>query len=329
VIARRSCTAPWRASALALLAFATSGCDEIDLPKSWAVAYPRVLALRSEVVGDETRATPEPGESLRVRVLIAAREPIERLSYRLFACPGVRVSGELPACSAEPFAELDGVLGQDGEGAPFADELALELQLPDGDALEGVEQILIAGNACVDGDPRDPADPRADECRGSAETAMTWVANVTLARAERDYNQNPELPEDAIALDGDVWPTAVPPDDPADEDGTVSVVADGEPHEIAVSLDDSNRERFEGEPEALLLSHFTTAGPLQRRFNALEASDPGDEPLTVEWRSPRPPEGVKPPTSARLFFVLRDQRGGVAFTTRRAAIEPAPEPQTD
>jgi hypothetical protein len=322
VSARRSPVTRWHAHAraplaLALLSLATIGCDGIDLPKSWAVAYPRVLALRSEVVGDETRATPQAGEALRARVLIAGREPIERLSYTLFACPGVSASGELPTCGAEPFAEQRGVLGQEGD-APFADELTVELQLPDGGALDGVEQILIAGSACVDGDPRDPADPRADECRGSAETAMTWVANVSLARRERDYNFNPELPDDAIALDGDVWPSAVADDD----GGTLSVIADGEPHEIAVSLADSNRESFEGEPEALLLSHFTTAGPLQRRFNVLEASDPDDQPLVVEWRSPRAAAHDDPPTSARLFFVLRDQRGGVAFTTRRVELEP-------
>jgi hypothetical protein len=53
----------------------------------------------------------------------------------------------------------------------------------------------------------------------------------------------------------------------------------------------------------------------------LEATDPDDRALTVEWRSPRPRPNAKLPTTAKLIFVLRDQRGGVAFTHRTAAIE--------
>jgi hypothetical protein len=307
---------PWLRALLASgLALVAGACDEIDLPKSWAIAYPRVLAQRSEVVGDETRATPAPGESLRVRVLIAGPEPIERLSYVVVACPTVRTNGELPECSAEPLIALDGVLGED---EPFTDELALELQLPDEDALQGVDELLIAGSACTDGDARGPGDPRAGECKGSDEPALTWAGNVRLARRERDHNHNPELRDEAIAFDGEVWPTAVPPDQ---DEGTVTVIADGEPHQIEVSLGESGRERFDGEPEELLLSHFTTAGPLERRFSVLEAGDPDDRALSVEWRSPRPPPDVKPPASAKLYFVLRDQRGGVAFARRTAAIE--------
>ena len=96
-------TAAAFASVLAL-AILVGACDELDLPKSWALAYPRVLAMRSEVVGDETRATPEPGETVRVRVLIAGPKPIARLSYVLRACATVPANGELPRCAREPFA---------------------------------------------------------------------------------------------------------------------------------------------------------------------------------------------------------------------------------
>jgi hypothetical protein len=307
---------PLLAFALALACTTSSACDELDLPKSWALAYPRVLALRSEVVGDEMRATPEPGEPLRVRVLIAGPKPIDRLSYALQLCPTAPTNGELPACTGEPFAELNGVMGED---APFADELALELELPGEDALRGVEQVLIAGAACPEGGLRTPPESDPARCEGSDQPPLTWVATVVLARSQRDYNLNPELADDAIAFDGDVWPTAVPAD--GDEPERIAVIADGEPHEIRVDLEGSGREQQGDVPEELLLSHFTTAGRLERRFSVLEVGDPDDEALTVEWRAPRPPPGRKPMARAKLVFVLRDQRGGVAFTQRSVALE--------
>src|SRR5688500_2935770 len=87
------------------------GCEEPDLPKSWRVTYARVLGVRGEVVGDEARATPEPGERLRVRVLLVGDQPIERINYALVACPATPDRGELPSCASEPFFVDRGELG--------------------------------------------------------------------------------------------------------------------------------------------------------------------------------------------------------------------------
>lgn len=299
-----------RALCALLLALVAGACDDLDVPKSWSLTYPRVLGMRSEVVGDETRATPEPGEALRVRTLIAGREPIERVSYAVVACPTASGGGELPSCRGEPFAELT------GEAELLNGELAVELDVADDDALEGFGQVLIAGVACADGEARSPGDARADECRGGDEPALRWSGTVTLTRDEDEHNANPELPADAIAFDDDEW-IAVP----ADDDPPQRVKADGEPHLIRVRLQDSGRERFEGEREELMLSHFATAGALERRFGVLESSEPDDRVLEVEWRSPRPRPDVKLPGEAKLLFVLRDQRGGTAFAERRLTLE--------
>lgn len=293
-----------------MLALVAGACDDLDLPKSWALTYPRVLGVRSEVVGDETRASPEPGEALRVRTLIAGREAIERLSYSIVACPTVPGAGELPSCRGEPFAQLS------DETELLNGELAVELDVADDDTLEGFDQVLIAGVACSDGEARSPGDARADECRGGDEPALRWSGTVTLARDEDEHNANPELPADAIAFDDDEW-TAVP----AGDDPPLRVKADGEPHLIRVRLQDSGRERVDGEREELMLSHFSTAGALERRFSVLESSDPDDRILEVEWRSPRPRPDVKLPDEAKLLFVLRDQRGGTAFAERRLALD--------
>jgi hypothetical protein len=313
-VRQRGLTVPL-ALALAMLA---SGCEGITLPKSWRLVYPRVLALRSEVVGEPERATPEPGEQVRVRVLIAGPEPIARLGYALQACAGAQGNGELPDCAAAPFAERSGVLG-DEDGAPFADELTVTLELPGGDELGDATRVLVAGTACTEGDPRLPDEGApAGRCQGGDAPPLTWFGHIEIARASEEYNLNPELTDDAITFDGDAWPPAPPGEDDAPP---LAAEVGGEAHEIRADLRDSGRERADGEPEELLLSHFTSAGVLERRFSVLEVDDPDDHPLTVEWRSPRPPPGEMPMESAKLVFVLRDQRGGVAFTTRQLAID--------
>jgi hypothetical protein len=298
------------------LASLLPACDEIDLPKSWAITYPRVLAMRSEVVGDEARATPHPGEALRLRTLIVGQEPIDRLSYALGVCAALPVSGGLPACAGDPFLTLDGVLGED---EPFTGELAVELDVPADDQLKGVERFLVVGTACTKGDARLPmGNYDIGDCQGSAEPPMTWLGTVTLARSDDQDNDNPVLADDAIRFDDEDW---APPAADSDEPPAISVAADGELHTVQMNLSASEREQVDGEPEALLLSHFVTAGKLQKRFSALEPSQPDDHVLEVEWHSPHLPPDEKPPQVLRMVFVLRDQRGGVAFTTRELAIE--------
>ena len=280
-----------RAALALLFALCAIGCDELNLPKSWALAYPRVLGMRSEVVGDETRATPEPGEQVRVRVLIAS-------------------NGELPSCTGKPFEQVLGMQGQNGE-------LTLELDLPDEDALEGFAHVLVAGAACIDSELTLADDGSTPECEGSDEPALTWSGTIALARDDDEHNANPELPDDAIAFDDDTWTAS----GSADEEPALRVKADGKLHVVRVRLQDSGRERVDGAREELLLTHFSSAGALQRRFSVLEASDPNDKILSVEWRSPKPLPDMTLPAEAKLVFVLRDQRGGVAFTERRLALD--------
>lgn len=300
----------------AALASLLASCDEIDLPKSWALTYPRVLAMRSEVIGDEARATPHPGEALRLRTLIIGQKPIERLSYALLLCPALPTSGGLPACAGDPFVTVDGVLGED---EPFTGELAVELDVPDDDQLKGVERFLVIGTACSEGEARLPDDEHdPGDCKGSSEPPLTWVGTVTIARDEDEDNANPVLADDAIRFDDEDW---APPATDSDEPPALRAAADGELHTVKLNLSASEREQVDGKPEALLVSHFVTAGKLQKRFSALEPSQLDDKVLEVEWHSPHPPADEKPPEMVRMVFVLRDQRGGVDFTTRELAID--------
>jgi hypothetical protein len=311
---------PWLVACALLL----GGCEEPKLPKSWRVSYARVLGVRAEVIGDETRATPEPSERVRVRVLIVGDEPIEYLSYDLIACPAAPARGELASCAAEPFfserSELEGSIG-------LARELIVELDVPEQDALDGAERVLIGGTICTDGSARS-VEGGEGRCQGGSAHPVTFIAHVVLALDEADINRNPVLADDAIRFDDDIWPSHAAFDSPSDDDAgadreeadagaSLSIAADGKQHTIAISLEASGREtRAEG-AEELQLSHFVTAGVLERRFSVLEREQNGREPFLVKWHMPRLDA---PPAQLLAVFVLRDQHGGVAYALRTLDI---------
>lgn len=295
------------------------GCEESKLPKSWRVTYARVLAVRAEVIGDEARATPEPGERVRVRVLIVGEQPIEQVSYAVLICPASPPRGELPSCAGEPLV-VDG--GTVGGAASSTRELIYEVEVPQESELDGAERLLFAATICTDG-TADPVEAGEGRCLDSDVAPVTFAAHVTLALDAADINHNPVLADDAIRFDEAVWPPYL--DAASDEDaGTddagvaLSVRADDKEHEIAISLDASARETADGIREELLLSHFVTAGVLERRFSVLEREQNGDEPLLLKWHMPRRDD---PPARSLVVFVLRDQRGGVAYTLRELQIE--------
>lgn len=318
--------------ACALCIALLAGCDGPKLPKSWRITYARVLAVRSEVVGDESRATPEPGERARARILIVGEEPIERLSYALLACPAGPPRGELPSCDGEARVFEGELLGP----ARLDREIVLEVDVPAEDELEGIERFLLAGTVCADGSAEQADDASEGRCAGSDAEPVSFVAHIALARGEDEHNHNPVLTDDAIRFDDDVWPphalASLPGDDDAgivDEDIPVdagtpdageldAVEADGEEHEIEISLQDSDPESFEGAREELLLSHFVTLGILERRFSVLERGEDIEDPQLVKWRLP---ERDDLPPHMLAVFVLRDQRGGVSYALRRLEID--------
>jgi hypothetical protein len=320
--------------ALLFITLLLAGCEPPDLPKSWRVTYARVLAVRAEVIGDEARATPEPGERVRVRVLVVGDEPIERLSYALHTCPAGPPRGELPSCASGPITSDEGELG----GAARHDrEVIVEIDVPDADTLRDAERILIGGTICTDGTATTLAD-REGRCAGGDTEPVTFAAHVNLALDEESMNYNPALAANAIAFDDETWPPRALAetlrdagvDDAGDEDPSIqegpapdagvlpSAKPDAEKHEIAISLADARRETVDGVAEELLLSHFVTLGVLERRFSVLERDQDGEEPFIVKWHMPKRDD---PPESALVIFVLRDQRGGVAYTLREVTID--------
>jgi hypothetical protein len=95
-------------------------------------------------------------------------------------------------------------------------------------------------------------------------------------------NRLPTIPDDAIAIGG---PCAGP---------------------LTFRFDDAMRDPG----ESLLLAHFVTAGELDHTYSTLEPGEAAPKYVQVPWTAP---EGAR---DVKIYFVLRDGRGGTAFATR-------------
>jgi hypothetical protein len=173
-------------------------------------------------------------------------------------------------------------------------------------------RVLVWGVVCPNGSPR--AD-RAS-CDGS-EPGTPGQRELELAHAG-DVNLNPELQADSIAFDEERWPELAAVDRACSGLGFVEV-APGSSHTIRVTLDESDRDAVprptELDParESLQLSHFVSAGDITRAFESI-AWNSDELTRQVRWTAPSTPGLV------RVWIMLRDFRGGGAFTTRSLCV---------
>jgi len=68
-----------------LLALAVSACDQ-GLPHAWSIERTRVLGAKVEVIGDEARAWPLPGETARVTWLVVDPAEPAPLGWAFIVC---------------------------------------------------------------------------------------------------------------------------------------------------------------------------------------------------------------------------------------------------
>jgi hypothetical protein len=174
-------------------------------------------------------------------------------------------------------------------------------------------RLALLGIICPDGSPS--ADGTA--CDGS-DPGTPVTLELELAR-DGDVNSNPELEPDGIAFDADAWPELPAVAGDCAGLGFLEVPASSK-HDITVLLDESDRDPLprpsELDParESLQLSHFTTGGDLTRAFETI-AWDSSVLERHVSWTAPKEPGLV------RFWLVLRDFRGGGAFTERAVCVQ--------
>jgi hypothetical protein len=279
------------------------GCDD-PLKTVERIDEPRVLGGRVEVTGDPGRAAPAPGESATLTLLVAAPELEPAFGFALAACPAASRNGARSSCAGARFAQI---ARENAAGAVAA----LDFEVP-GD-WDASGRVLVIGTVCPNGSPRDDG----ASCDG-ADPGTPVQMELELAR-EGDVNLNPELEPESIAFDDDAWPEL-----PLREGDCAGLgfpeVSPGSEHAISVRLDASDRDALprpsELDPsrESLQLSHFVSGGDITRAFETI-AWDSDELERRVSWKVPDQP-GL-----ARAWLMLRDFRGGGAFTTRAVCVK--------
>ena len=289
-------------SALYALSVVT-GCDEPISPLE-LIDKTRVLAAKVEVADDATRAAPLPGEEVLVRWLVAAPDPNAAFAYRLSVCIAKDAATDLPSCQGDALASAESL-------APATEAPSIAFSAPG--TASGNERLAVLGGVCPAG-------------QALADAATLSCSDGTTARAvSLDFsmddgnhpNANPALID--VLVDGTSLTAAA-----GGSDCTTLPAFPAGKHRLTVELGPNSRDPLEpansGDPtrESLLLSYFVTAGELDHAFTAIDAGSNATGGSVI-WTAAS--HGTEP-SFVRLYFVVRDGRGGSDFTERRVCVTP-------
>ncbi|MGC4093472.1 MAG: hypothetical protein QM756_37360 [Polyangiaceae bacterium] len=286
------------------------GCGD-PIKRVDLIEEPRVLAARSEVVGAPERSTPNPGETLRVTWLVAAPDGDQPTGFALAACSIPKFTRGVIECSEAPFAS--DVSDASGENPSF------EFSVPADLDSEAQPRLGVLGKLCPNGTGQIDVD------RASCDGAELPVSlDMFLAGAETT-NLNPGIPSDAIALDGAEWAAASVTNGACSGLGMTEVSLGAGQHQIQIALPESTREALlthssaDAARESVRISHFVSAGELERPFSEILPSDAAVT-TSLSWK---PPKTAAPGGQlVRFWFVVRDLRGGADFTERALCLLP-------
>jgi hypothetical protein len=267
--------------AAGLCAVLGAACQD-DLPKPTLIERMRVLGSNISVVGDETRATPRPGESVRISfatVFPETDQTIERGQLMLINCTAPdRYTGGLPICQEL----IDAVEGGGVDGSLFAapdqiscsdipggrqtfagvtvacvrGEPTLQLNVPDD--FRG-QKALFLGVLCEEGDAFfDPTLPELFGCDDNDGETLPLDGTYPVQRRDDDLNHNPDISKLSIEMEPFIeWRPIDPavaaelPDDCAAATATSSTMSadpqfpgvDIGAHELTIRFPAEERER--------------------------------------------------------------------------------------
>lgn len=297
------------------------GCGPSFDPAS-LIQSTRVVGARVEIAGEPGRATPRPSESTSVTWLVTAPEGLPPLSWAYALCAPGTVDGKSAlGCESPPQSLFQGT----------SNPPRISFTVPSAEALGSASSLVLYGQLCAGAGSTPTFDPDQGipSCAGNGE-GTTASAAIRLQRGA-EANHNPTA-ERAFALDGQSW--AAPAAAGADPCmGGPRVAAGSKGHVIATTTAGADREPYTalvGDPpvatptrETLQVSHFTTAGELKSQFAFVEAADPAAETtVEVKWDAPKSTEVPAAGLPVTFTFVVRDDRGGIDWTTRAACVAP-------
>jgi len=301
-----------------------AACQD-NLPKATEIERMRILGTRIEVVGDEQRSTPKPGEKVRVSlttVFPSIEDSADDLHTLLIGCtaPG-RYTGGIPICqelidlattkdaqliAALPMlmkklscADIDpGILSltpstslQCLTGAPTA-------VLPVGSDFRA-DNFLFLGVVCERGTPYvDATDPLLFGCEDNDGETIRVHGQIPVEYKKADENRNPNI-DDALSLtiddgewdafDPDMLPDENDCEQSTDQKSPTIPRRTGGDHTIGISYDPKDRDLVDGKPEVVELTVYATDGDMERRFTLFDELDTPKKGLLksqLKWSPP-------------------------------------------
>lgn len=297
-----------------LLAGFAVGCGDPS-KEAQRIEELRVLGAQAAVDGDPERATPAAGESASVEWLLADPSGMSpRIVWSMLACVAESNSSGIPFCRDEPLTTVE-------QSDPSDTPPSLTFTVPDADTLGDAKKVIVLATFCDGGTIELGTDLESTTCRG-ANTIQRASFDIPVTNDGAAPNHNPNLSDAALELDGEPWDS-----DPAvvdcESEDALRIRANGSEHQVSLALGEDVRETKPEEldlveHESLQISHLSNLGVFERRFSSLESEDT-DLTIEVPWQAPDELSSVAP---AGLYFVVRDDRGGVAWLTRTLCIEP-------
>jgi len=291
-------------------------CDD-PLVDPAVVAGPRILGARVRALGTGG-AEPGAGESATIDWLVASNDS-GSYSARLLFCVGEPTSLGAPRCLGPAFEE------RTLEGA-FGEPLTLEFSVPT-ELMPG-ESWLAWFGSCESGEVS--FDPASSEFR-CADASLSLSGSYRGRIPVGAPNSNPSLVDDLLSIDGAPWlPSDAEPSLGATcADSVLPRLVAGVAANIHFELGGDDRDALESTPgtyaahprESLVYTHLFSRPGLDRAFSAIDFdSDALGFDVTLQ-PSPTPVPDAFGET-VELYWLVRDERGGVDWTRRRGCLVP-------
>lgn len=321
----RRTAAPWTLAA-ALLTTTVGGCSEDFAPYS-RLEKLRVLALRAEPVN------PSFGNATTLDALVYSVDPAP-LTFAWSWCPlsgPADTAGTCPVTD-EQVQQLGTAVGASEPLPPLV--LGTEATQAFKNVLPAAALAAICTNGLMVGQGAQPATLKLDctggfpirftlvVTQGIVSTTATTVLRLPIVEGATS-NANPKVDNLVVARDSGPVPFASepPPVLPRLKNTKVRVsVGDGESETYMGPDDDNNIVPLR---ERLNLSWFAETGDMKSdRTSFLDKANTIADAVVNEWKPQKTAD--YPKSTAKMIVVIRDNRGGVGWTSGTVTLEPTP-----
>jgi len=296
------------------LALSAGACDFPDFDPISRVTTLRVLSVEAD------RPYAAPGED--VTLTVTAHDPEQRpLQYAWAACLNP-VASTVEGCLAK--LEQDAEAGEPALFAVGPELSTFSFRVPDDaisrlpvpaqrNALMGIVNVVCPGELSLDGDA--PSLPfRCSDQDGKTLQLPDYIAGIKRVYLRpSDRNQNPTIAR--VTFDGEDWPEdEVPEVDSCDSDKNAWEDCKNPRHKLGVfatpeSFEAGRNEYGNDFSEQLIVDYYATEGIFE--YEVRIASEPETGFVARKQSAGQ---------DVRLWFVLRDNRGGVSHVQRTIRV---------